>query len=68
MIDLIPKGATHKHEFYGRTYYFKKDTYSHINQVSEELEERADWFSWDGNKWFPETPQTGFSPRLLMKI
>ena len=53
---MIPDGATHTHEFYGVTHFFKRKEHQHLNQVSEEWQTRVAWDFWNGYKWIDAGP------------
>lgn len=61
-----PKGTTHISTFYGRNQYFKRETYPHLNQVSEEWQTLVRWKWWDADEWRPVGD--GFSDRNLKEI
>ena len=61
-----PSGTTHLSTFYGRNQYFKRTTYPHLNQVSEEWQTPVRWKWWDAGKWMPVGG--GFSDRNLKEI
>ena len=64
MVDgMIPSGATHFHVFYGRTGFYKRVEYQHLNQVSEAWQTLVNWYWWDEGKWKKDTP-----PRLAKPI
>ena len=64
--DNVPLGTTHKYTCYGETLFYKKVTFSNLNQVSEAWESRVRWYFWTGSQWFPE--YSGFSDRNLRPI
>lgn len=47
----VPTGATHAHEFYGVTHYFKRIESQHLNTVSEEWQTIVRWDFWNGYRW-----------------
>ena len=47
----IPEGATHTHDAYGVTNHYRRVTWRHLNQVSEEWQTRGRWDWWNGNAW-----------------
>lgn len=61
---MIPDGATHYHEFYHGTYYFKLINVDHLNQVSEEWQIIANWYFWTGKNWQLEKEH----PRLVKPL
>lgn len=51
MTPTIPNGATHTHECYGATEYYKRVSWMHPNQVSGEWQTRGRWDWWNGTSW-----------------
>lgn len=47
----VPEGATHIHEVYGTTHYYRRVTWRHLNQVCEAWQTRGRWDWWNGTAW-----------------
>ena len=67
---MIPDGATHKDEFYGREMFYKKVNSLYLNTLIDHPEEQwqmlAKWFVFEHGKWI--SVGAGFSSRRLKQI
>lgn len=62
----MPEGTTHVRDFYGVELYYKREPYNYFNQVSDERQNRVQWFYWDLGKWNPV--EAGFCARNMKEV
>lgn len=63
---VAPEGATHYADAYCDREFYRRRVFKHLNQVSEEWEDKVRWDYWTSDGW--EDAGAGFSDRRLKPI
>ena len=65
-VRIVPGGATHYADTYGKREFYRRRLVPHLNQASEKWVNLVKWDYWVGDEW--EDVGAGFSDRRMKEI